>query len=106
MSRNDEYNKHPSRTRADIAQSLIKDIGLNGREAKEMVDLFFQEISDALVSQRSVKLSGFGRFNLRDKNCRPGRNPKTGESVVIKERRVVTFNASERFKKRINIYQK
>ena len=72
--------------------------GLNKREAKDMVEAFFEVIRDALESGDSVKLSGFGNFQLRDKPQRPGRNPKTGEAIPIAARRVVTFHASQKLK--------
>ena len=64
-------------TKADMAETLFHELGLNKREAKELVDLFFEEIRAALEDGEQVKLSGFGNFDLRDKNQRPGRNPKT-----------------------------
>ena len=73
-------------------------VGLNKREAKDMVETFFEEIRDALERGESVKLSGFGNFQLRDKPQRPGRNPKTGEEIPISARRVVTFHASQKLK--------
>lgn len=81
-------------TKADLAEQLYEKVGLNNREAKEMVEAFFEEISDCLESGEEVKLAGFGVFNMRDKSERPGRNPKTGEAVPISARRVVTFHAS------------
>ncbi len=81
-------------TKADLAEILYEQVGLNNREAKEMVEAFFKEISDCLEHGEEVKLAGFGGFNMRDKPERPGRNPKTGEKVPITARRVVTFHAS------------
>ena len=66
-------------TKAEMAERLFTDVGLNKREAKEFVDAFFDAIRDALEKGEQVKLSGFGNFDLRKKNQRPGRNPKTGE---------------------------
>ena len=80
-------------TKAEIAEALFNQLGLNKREARELVDLFFEEIRAALATGGQVKLSGFGNFDLRDKNQRPGRNPKTGEEIPISARRVVTFTA-------------
>jgi len=71
---------------------------LNKREAKDMVESFFEEIRMALERGDSVKLSGFGNFQLRNKPQRPGRNPKTGEEIPITARRVVTFHASQKLK--------
>ena len=80
-------------TKAEMADHLSELTSLNRREAKQMVELFFDEISQALISGEQVKLSGFGNFELRDKRQRPGRNPKTGEEIPISARRVVTFRA-------------
>ena len=88
----------PTLTKAELAELLFERVGLNKREAKDMVDAFFTEISDALERGESVKLTGFGNFQLRDKVARPGRNPKTGEVVTIAPRRVVTFQASQKLK--------
>lgn len=88
----------PTMTKAELAELLFEQVGLNKREAKEMIDTFFNEIRNALERGVSVKLSGFGNFQLRDKPQRPGRNPKTGEEVPISARRVVTFHASQKMK--------
>jgi len=85
-------------TKAEIADALFERLGLNKREAKDMVDGFFDEICQALARGEAVKLSGFGNFQLRDKPTRPGRNPKTGEEIAITARRVVTFHASQKLK--------
>ena len=85
-------------TKADLADMLFDKVGLNKREAKDMVEGFFEEIRTALERGDSVKLSGFGNFQLRDKPQRPGRNPKTGEEIPITARRVVTFHASQKLK--------
>ncbi|MEN9772666.1 MAG: integration host factor alpha-subunit [Pseudomonadota bacterium] len=85
-------------TKAELAELLFEVVGLNKREAKEVVDIFFEEIRETLVAGTSVKLSGFGNFQLRDKPQRPGRNPKTGEAIPIAARRVVTFHASQKLK--------
>lgn len=81
-------------TKADLAEQLYEQVGFNNREAKEMVEAFFKEISDCLERGEEVKLAGFGAFNMRDKPERPGRNPKTGEEIPITARRVVTFHVS------------
>lgn len=91
-------------TKAELAESLFEELGLNKREAKELVDLFFEEIKDALADGTQVKLSGFGNFDLRDKNQRPGRNPKTGEEIPISARRVVTFRPGQKLKTRVEAY--
>jgi len=88
-------------TKAELADTLFTELGLNKREAKEFVELFFEKIRQALESGVSVKLSGFGNFGVREKNSRPGRNPKTGEEIPITERRVVTFKASQKLKDRV-----
>lgn len=88
----------PTLTKAELAELLFEQVGLNKREAKDMVETFFDEIRDALERGESVKLSGFGNFQLRDKPQRPGRNPKTGEEIPITARRVVTFHASQKLK--------
>ncbi|NMG32197.1 integration host factor subunit alpha [Aromatoleum evansii] len=86
-------------TRVDLIQHIIDTIGLNKREASELTEAFFEEISAALEKGEDVKLSGFGGFQLRDKPERPGRNPKTGETAVITARRVVAFHPSDKLKK-------
>lgn len=91
-------------TKADLALHLFNVLGLNKREAKELVELFFEEIRSALEQGEMVKLSGFGNFNLRDKGERPGRNPKTGEEIPIQARRVVTFKAGHKLKSRVESY--
>lgn len=85
-------------TKAELADLLFDKVGLNKREAKDIVDTFFSEIRDSLAQGVEVKLSGFGNFQVRDKPPRPGRNPKTGEVIPIAARRVVTFHASQKLK--------
>ena len=85
-------------TKAELAELLFEQGGLNKREAKDVVETFFDEILTELERGEAVKLSGFGNFQLRDKPQRPGRNPKTGEEIPITARRVVTFHASEKLK--------
>ena len=89
-------------TKAELADLLFEKVGLNKREAKDMVETFFEEIRHALEAGESVKLSGFGNFQLRDKPQRPGRNPKTGEPAEIEPRRVIGFRASQVMKARID----
>ncbi|WP_299726336.1 integration host factor subunit alpha [uncultured Endozoicomonas sp.] len=91
-------------TKADMAERLNTELGLNKREAKEMVELFFEEIRQSLENNQPVKLSGFGNFDLRDKRQRPGRNPKTGEEIPISPRRVVTFKPGQKLKARVESY--
>ena len=88
-------------TKAELAGALFDELGLNKREAKEFVDLFFEEIRGRLESGEEVKLSGFGNFELRSKNQRPGRNPKTGEEIPISARRVVTFRPGQKLRLRV-----
>ena len=91
-------------TKAEMAERLYEELGRNKREAKELVELFFEEIRLALEQNEQVKLSGFGNFNLRDKRQRPGRNPKTGEEIPITARRVVTFRPGQKLKARVEAY--
>ena len=88
----------PTLTKAELAELLFERLGLNKRESKDMVEAFFDIIHGSLVQGREVKLSGFGNFNIRRKAPRPGRNPRTGESIPIKARNVVTFHASHKLK--------
>jgi integration host factor subunit alpha len=96
-----ESMETPALTKANLAELLFEHIGLNKRESKDMVDAFFVLISDSLVDGNDVKISGFGNFQIRTKAPRPGRNPRTGESVPIEARRVVTFHASHKLKEQI-----
>jgi len=91
-------------TKADIANRLFDEVGLNKREAKEFVDAYFEAIRIALENGENVKLSGFGNFQLRDKDQRPGRNPKTGEEIPISARRVVTFRPGQKLRARVEAY--
>ena len=91
-------------TKAEMAEHLFEELGLNKREAKEFVDAFFETIRDALERGEQIKLSGFGNFDLRLKNERPGRNPKTGEEIPISARRVVTFRPGQKLKVRVEAY--
>lgn len=91
-------------TKADLAEKLYDELGLNKREAKELVELFFEEIRRSLENNEQVKLSGFGNFDLRDKSQRPGRNPKTGEEIPISARRVVTFRPGQKLKAKVEAY--
>lgn len=91
-------------TKADFAERLFDELGLNKREAKEMIEFFFEEIKSSLEKGEQVKISGFGKFELRDKRSRPGRNPKTGEEIPITARRVVTFRSGQKLKARVEAY--
>ena len=88
----------PTLTKAELAELLFDRLGLNKREAKDMVEAYFELIHDTLVKGGDVKLSGFGNFSIRRKAPRPGRNPRTGEPIPIKARNVVTFHASLKLK--------
>src|SRR5659263_142548 len=90
-------------TKSDFAESLFDELDLDKRKAKDMVELFFEEIKSSLEQGKSVKISGFGKFELRDKTGRPGRNPKTGEEIPITARRVVTFRPGTILKAKIDL---
>ena len=92
-------------TKADMAERLFEELGLNKREAKELVEIFFEEIRSALEEGEQVKLSGLGNFDLREKNQRPGRNPKTGQEIPITARRVVTFRPGQKLKARVDSFK-
>ena len=91
-------------TKAALADSLYQELGLSKREAKEIVESFFEELRAALEAGESVKVSGFGKFDLRDKRQRPGRNPKTGVEIPISARRVVTFRPGQKLRARVEAY--
>lgn len=91
----------PALTKAQLAELLFEQIGLNKRESKDMVDAFFDLVSNSLVDGDDVKITGFGNFQIRTKSPRPGRNPRTGEAIPIAARRVVTFHASQKLKEQI-----
>ncbi|WP_271311493.1 integration host factor subunit alpha [Yersinia intermedia] len=88
-------------TKAEMSEHLFEKLGLSKRDAKDLVELFFEEVRRALENGEQVKQSGFGNFDLRDKNQRPGRNPKTGEDIPITARRVVTFRPGQKLKSRV-----
>ena len=88
-------------TKSEMADKLFEELGLNKREAKELVEQFFEEIRICLENNEQVKLSGFGNFDLRDKRQRPGRNPKSGEAIPISARRVVTFRPGQKLKAKV-----
>ena len=88
-------------TKSEMEDKLFEELGLNKREAKELVEQFFEEIRICLENNEQVKLSGFGNFDLRDKRQRPGRNPKTGEAIPISARRVVTFRPGQKLKAKV-----
>jgi integration host factor subunit alpha len=94
----------PALTKAQLAELLFEQIGLNKRESKDMIDAFFDLIATSLVEGKDVKISGFGNFQIRTKAPRPGRNPRTGEAIPIEARRVVTFHASHKLKEQIQAH--
>ena len=87
-----------------MVESLFNDLGLSKTDGRELVDLFIEELTASLAVGEQVKLPGFGNFYLRDKKERPGRNPKTLESVPVSARRVVTFKAGPTLKARVKAY--
>jgi integration host factor subunit alpha len=89
-------------TRADLSLAVYREIGLSLSESTELVDAMMEEVSDALSHKEAVKLSSFGTFNLISKKQRVGRNPKTGVEVPITARTVLSFNASNILKKKVN----
>ncbi|MBL0419398.1 integration host factor subunit alpha [Ramlibacter sp. AW1] len=91
----------PALTKAQLAELLFEQIGLNKRESKDMIDAFFDLIVARLIEGQDIKISGFGNFQIRTKAPRPGRNPRTGELIPIEARRVVTFHASSKLKEMI-----
>ncbi len=91
-------------TKAELAAHLVSILGLSRIEARDLVDLFFEEISAVLQSGKDVRLSAFGNFIVKDKSARPGRNPKTGEDKIISARRVVTFHAGGKLKELVDQY--
>lgn len=88
-------------TKAEMSEHLLETLKLSKRDSKDLVELFFEELRLSLENGEQVKLSGFGNFDLRNKNSRPGRNPKTGEDIPITARRVVTFRPGQKLKGRV-----
>lgn len=88
-------------TRLDLAEAVFREVGLSRNESADLVESVLQHISDALVRGENVKISSFGTFSIRDKTERVGRNPKTGEEVPIKPRRVLSFRPSHTMKDRV-----
>lgn len=88
-------------TKAELAEAVSLKLNFNKRDAKDVVEETFEIIRNALESGESVKISGFGNWDLRDKRQRPGRNPKTGEDIPISARRVVTFKSGQKLKARV-----
>ena len=96
-----KFDEKFAHIKAELAEIIFEKVGLNKTEAKEMVEAFFEQIRSSLEKGESVKLSGFGNFELRLKSERPGRNQKTGEEIPIKARRVVTFHSSQKLKSNV-----
>ena len=92
-------------TKNTLVEMLHNEVGLNKREAKEFIEIFFESLKKNLENGNDIKISGFGNFTLRNKSARPGRNPKTGEEVLIKERRVVTFKSGLKLKNKLEGYE-
>ena len=99
-----EFNINDTVTKNELSEALFDQVGLNKREAKDMIDAFFDRIGHSLESGVEVKISGFGNFQLRNKSARPGRNPQTGQMIPIAARRVVTFHASQKLKDVVESY--
>ena len=91
-------------TKIELANDLNNTLGIKKEASKKLVDIFFEELRSTLEQGQQIKLSGFGRFELRDKPSRPGRNPKTGEDVTITPRRVVTFKAGHKLRGLVATY--
>ena len=89
-------------TKLDLVNHLNEKLGLNKVESKEIVEAFFDEIKKSLINNEEVKLSGFGNFKILNKRERPGRNPKTGEPAIISARKVVTFKAGQKLRKKMS----
>ncbi|NHK27591.1 integration host factor subunit alpha [Parvularcula flava] len=89
-------------TRADLTEAVYRNVGLSRNESAELVETILETMAGKLETGETVKLSSFGTFSVREKNQRIGRNPKTGEEVPIKPRRVLTFRPSHVLKDQIN----
>lgn len=85
-------------TKADLVEKIFEKIGLSKKEALEIIEILFDTVKQTFVEGESVKISGFGTFNVRKKMARRGRNPKTGEDLEITPRKVITFRASNQLK--------
>lgn len=85
-----------------MIEHLMDRLDLTRQEGRCLVESFFDELSESLIDGKEVKLSGFGNFELKDKNSRPGRNPKTGEPVDVSARRVVTFKTGQKFRQKVD----
>ena len=85
-------------TKADLVDRIFEKIGLSKKEALEIIEILFDTMKQTFVEGESVKISGFGTFNVRQKMARRGRNPKTGDDLEITPRKVITFKASNQLK--------
>jgi len=85
-------------TKADLVEIIFEKVGLSKKEAQDIIEIIFDTVKDAFVAGESVKIPGFGTFNVRQKSSRRGRNPQTGEELEITPRRVLTFKASNQLK--------
>lgn len=85
-------------TKADLVEKIFEKIGLSKKEAQEIIEILFDTMKLTFIEGESIKISGFGTFNVRQKKSRRGRNPKTGEDLEITPRRVITFRASNQLK--------
>lgn len=90
-------------TKADLVDKIFEKIGLSKKEAQEIIEILFETMRQTFVEGESVKISGFGTFNVRNKVARRGRNPKTGDELEISPRKVISFRASNQLK---NILEK
>ena len=93
-------------TKADLVEIVFEKVGLSKKEAQDIIEIIFDMIKQAFVKGESVKIPGFGTFNVRQKASRRGRNPQTGEELTIAPRRVLTFKASNQFKTQIETEDK
>jgi|TARA_B100000745_G_scaffold241332_1_gene163787 integration host factor subunit alpha len=92
-------------TKAEMADKLFTDLNITKKQAKDLVEAFFEQVRASLEQGEQVKLSGFGNFDLRQKRERPGRNPKTGEEIPISARQVVTFKPGQKLKSHVEQYK-
>ncbi len=89
-------------TKADLVDAIFEKVGLSKKEAHDLVEVLFETMKQTFAEGESVKISGFGTFNVRKKSARRGRNPKTGEDLEITPRRVITFRVSNQLKEEID----
>lgn len=89
-------------TKADLVEKVFESAGLSKREATDVVEYIFQQIKNTLAKGDKVKISGFGNFNVRRKKARVGRNPQTGDEMMISARSVLTFKPSQVLKAMLN----